>query len=230
MKGGRHDSVRGRVGDCRWSCSLLGGSSAEPVRVSSANPHYFAWNGRPVVLVTSDHHYGAVIDRDFDYVRYLDAMAAAGMNLTRIYPGAMFEAADKYVAGNPLGPRPGRHILPLGTVDGARRPSRTRRAGRPVVQVRPRSLEPEYFARLRAFVAAAAARRHRRRGRVLQRDVADSWPLMPFLPQQRAGRRAYEVDGVRPLHDTPIRATTTCSATRRPTFASSRSSSTGSTT
>ena len=84
----------------------------EPITVCPANPHYFMREGKPFVLVTSDHHYGAVIDADFDYARFLDFLAATGMNLTRIYPGSMFEPADKYVAGNPLGPLPGRHILP----------------------------------------------------------------------------------------------------------------------
>ena len=66
-------------------------AAAGPIAVSTANPHYLARDGKPIVLVTSDHHYGAVIDRDFDQVRFLDTLAAAGMNLTRIYPGAMFE-------------------------------------------------------------------------------------------------------------------------------------------
>ena len=78
---------------------------ADPVRVSSANPRYFERDGKLLVLVTSDHHYGAVIDADFDFVPFLEYLGSAGMNLTRIYPGGMFEPTDKYVAGNPLGPR-----------------------------------------------------------------------------------------------------------------------------
>src|SRR5512135_1929834 len=91
---------------------LAGIGRAEPVRVSRANPRYFERDGKLVVLVTSDHHYGAVIDADFDFAANLDFLGASGMNLTRIYPGGMFEPTDKYVAGNPLGPRPGRQILP----------------------------------------------------------------------------------------------------------------------
>jgi len=45
---------------------------ADPIKVWPSNPHYFSYKGKPLVLVTSDHHYGAVIDRDFDYARYLD--------------------------------------------------------------------------------------------------------------------------------------------------------------
>jgi hypothetical protein len=49
------------------SLSLITTSAAAaPIAVSMANPHYFERDGKPIVLVTSDHHYGAVIDRDFD--------------------------------------------------------------------------------------------------------------------------------------------------------------------
>ena len=113
-----------RAGVASAAAALLffaGVASAAPVRVFSANPHYFERDGKPIVFVTSDHHYGAVLDADFDFDRYLDALAAGGMNLTRIYPGGMFEVEDKYVAGNPLGPRPGRQVLPWArsTVPGA---------------------------------------------------------------------------------------------------------------
>ena len=77
-----------------------------------ANPHYFAYKGKPVLLITSDQHYGAVINRDFDYLAFLDTLAAAGMNFTRIYPGAYIERDGEYVPDNVLGPRPGRQILP----------------------------------------------------------------------------------------------------------------------
>jgi hypothetical protein len=168
-------------------------AEADPIAVSRVNPHYFTSNGRPVVLVTSDHHYGAVIDRDFDYVRYLDAIAAAGMNLTRIYPGAMFEVADKYVAGNPLGPRPGRHILPWArsTVPGAH--ASLAEPGAPSFKFDLDRSNPEYFARLRAFVAAAAARDIVVEVAFFNGMYADSWPLMPMYHANNVqGVGAYE--------------------------------------
>jgi hypothetical protein len=87
-----------RALSCAAALLFVPGLAAEPIRVWAANPRYFERDRRPVVFVTSDHHYGAVIDADFDYVRFLDTLAASGMNLTRIYPGAMFEATDKYVS------------------------------------------------------------------------------------------------------------------------------------
>jgi len=153
---------------------------ADPVRVWPANPHYFARDGRPLVLVTSDHHYGAVIDADFDFARFLDALAAGGSNLTRIYPGGMFEVEDKYVPGNPLGPRPGRQILPWARSSEPGAHPALAAPGQPSFKLDLERWNPEYFARLRAFVEHAA-----RRGIVVEVAFfngmyADSWPLMAF--------------------------------------------------
>ena len=57
--------------------------TSSPISVYHDNPHYFSYKGEPLVLITSDQHYGAVIDMDFDYVKYLDYLAQNGMNLTR---------------------------------------------------------------------------------------------------------------------------------------------------
>jgi hypothetical protein len=43
-----------------------------PIRLHPDNPRYFLWRGKPTVLITSGEHYGAVMNLDFDYVRYLD--------------------------------------------------------------------------------------------------------------------------------------------------------------
>lgn len=59
-----------------------------PVAVHPANPHYFTYQGKPLLLLTSDHTYFAVTAPDFDYVKFLDTLAAHRNNFTRIYPGA----------------------------------------------------------------------------------------------------------------------------------------------
>ncbi len=153
-------------------------AAAQPIAVSSMNPHYFALNGKPVVLVTSDHHYGAVIDRDFDYARFLDTLAASGMNLTRIYPGGMFEAPDKYRAGNPLGPLPGRQLLPwMRTTTPGANPLLAP-AGAPSMKFDLDRWNPEYFDRLKAFVAYAATKHIVVEVALFNGMYADSWPLM----------------------------------------------------
>ncbi len=87
-------------------CLATGAAAADPIRLAPSNPHYYFYKGKPVLLITSAEHYGAVINRDFDYVAYLDALQAHGLNYTRFYLGAMFEPAGKFMAGNTLGPRP----------------------------------------------------------------------------------------------------------------------------
>ncbi len=51
------------------------GGEQPPLALHPDNPRYFLFRGEPTVLVTSGEHYGAVLNRDFDYVRYLDALA-----------------------------------------------------------------------------------------------------------------------------------------------------------
>jgi len=53
---------------------------AGPVRVDPQNPHYFNCRGRPLVLVNSDYTCFAVHAADYDYVRFIDALAANGNN------------------------------------------------------------------------------------------------------------------------------------------------------
>jgi hypothetical protein len=50
--------------------SAVAGGRAEPIRVHPDNPHYYLFRGRPTVLITSAEHYGAVINRAFNYNAY----------------------------------------------------------------------------------------------------------------------------------------------------------------
>jgi hypothetical protein len=85
---------------------------AQPIKPYPANPHLFIYQGRPILLITSDELYGAVINSEFDYVTYLDKLKSKGMNFVRIYPGAYIEEDNRYMPGNPLGARSGKQILP----------------------------------------------------------------------------------------------------------------------
>lgn len=83
-----------------------------PVQVCPTNPHYFSYHGKPLLLITSDQHYGAITNLDFEYTTFLDTLAAYGMNFTRIYPGAYIEKDGEYMKDNNLGARNGFQILP----------------------------------------------------------------------------------------------------------------------
>lgn len=41
--------------------------AAPPIRLHPDNPRWFQWRGQAMALVTSAEHYGAVLNRDFDF-------------------------------------------------------------------------------------------------------------------------------------------------------------------
>src|SRR6266567_8772501 len=93
--------------------ALPAGSAKAPLSLHPDNPHYFLFRGKPTVLITSGEHYGAVLNLDFDYRKYLDALAKDGLNLTRTFSGAYVEPFGAFnIASNTLAPRPERFICP----------------------------------------------------------------------------------------------------------------------
>lgn len=85
-----------------------------PISLHHANPHYFLYKGKTMALVTSAEHYGAVLNLDFDYRKYLETLAKEGMNYTRIFTGIYFEIYGESfgIQNNTLAPRKGRVITP----------------------------------------------------------------------------------------------------------------------
>jgi hypothetical protein len=127
----------------------------EPISVCPSNPHYFMYKGKPVLLISSDHHYGAIIDKDFDFSKFLNYMGDNGMNLTRIYPGGYFETPNEFIHGNPLGPLPGRQLLPWVKSKQSGANPDLAEPGQPSYKFDLDKWNPEYFARLKAFVEQA---------------------------------------------------------------------------
>lgn len=105
---------------------------------------------QPLVVVTSAEHYGAVLNPDFDYRKYLASLAAAGMNYTRIFTGSYVETPRAFgIQRNTLAP-PGDRFLPpwarsgeAGYAGGGNKFDLDR-------------WNPAYFERLRSFVALAS--------------------------------------------------------------------------
>ena len=129
-------------------------------------------------MITSDHHYGAIIDQDFDFVKYLKFLADNKMNLTRIYPGGMFEPADKYLKGNPLGPRPGRQLLPWARSEQTGANPSLAEPGQPSFKYDLDTWNPLYFERLKAFVELAGKYDIIVEVPFFNGMYADCWPLM----------------------------------------------------
>jgi len=89
-----------------------------PISLHPDNPKYLLFRGEPTVLITSGEHYGAVLNRDFDYVRYLEALARSGMDLTRTFSGAYCEHPGAFnIARNTLAPAEGSLLCPWARSD-----------------------------------------------------------------------------------------------------------------
>ncbi len=153
--------------------SAAAGMHGEPIRAHPDNPHYFLFRGRPTVLITSAEHYGAVMNRAFDYRTYLEALKSYGLNYTRIYPAGFVEREGAFLPGNTLAPKPGDLIQPW-----ARSQRSGYRAGGSRFDLD--RWDPEYFGRLKDFLAQADAR-----GIVVEicffnAQNRGSWPLSPL--------------------------------------------------
>jgi len=89
-----------------------------PIRLHPDNPHYFLWRGRPTILITSGEHYGAVLNRQFDYRKYLQTLESLGFNLTRTFSGAYCEPFGAFsIENNTLAPKEGQLICPWARSD-----------------------------------------------------------------------------------------------------------------
>jgi hypothetical protein len=170
-----------------WALAAVRAPS-EPIRLNPANPHYYLLGGKPTILITSAEHYGGLVNGDFDYVAYFDALKAYGLNYTRIYPGFLFEPMGKFMKGNTLGAKPKSLILPWA------------RSSKPGYSMGGNLFDldqwnPAFFRRLKDFIAKAAER-----GIVVEicffnAQYGDTWPMSPLYFEnniQGEGRCDYE--------------------------------------
>ncbi len=148
----------------------------QPIRLHPENSHYFLYRRKAVALVSSAEHYGAVINGDFDYHKYLTALHAAGMNYTRLFGGSYVEAPGKSfgIRRNDLAPEPGKFIAPW-----ARSSEPGYAGGGNKIDLS--KWNPEYFSRLHDYLGEAA-----RLGIVVEIGLFSSqygemqWNLSPF--------------------------------------------------
>jgi Cellulase (glycosyl hydrolase family 5) len=162
--------------------TLLPGScqagAAQPLSLHPDNPHYFLFRGKPTALISSGEHYGAVLNLDFDYVKYLKTLSADSLNLTRTWAGAYCEPRSAFnIAHNTLAPLPGRFICPWAR---SRQPGYANGGNKFDLT----QWDPAYFKRLKEFMSQAS-----RRGVVVELNLfcpfyEDSmWKLSPMNAQ-----------------------------------------------
>jgi hypothetical protein len=155
-----------------------------PIRLDDRNPHYFRYQGKTTVLITSGEHYGAVINEDFDYAKYLETLQRDGLNYTRLFGGSYIEVPGKSfgIRRNTLAPAPGRLLLPWarsqepGYAGGGNRFDLER-------------WDEAYFARLRGFLRTA-----QERGIIVELTLFSSqygeaqWALSAFKTENNVNR------------------------------------------
>jgi hypothetical protein len=119
------------------------GANAQTLRLCPENPRYLEFKGQPVILITSAEHYGAVVNLDFDYKKYLNTLAEEGFNYTRIFSGTYIEPVENIfgIRKNTLAPLTGRFISPWIQENGKFDPSR---------------FNPLFFERMKDFTREAA--------------------------------------------------------------------------
>jgi hypothetical protein len=123
-----------------------------PISLHPENTHYFLFRGKPVILIGSTEHYGAVMNLDFDYVRYLDELSNKGLNVTRTFSGVYVEPQGAFgIAKNTLAPAKEKFICPW---------ARSNQPGYPGGgnKFDLTKWDEAYFERLKDFIAEAGKR------------------------------------------------------------------------
>ncbi len=192
------------------SAALLSAADHPPLALHPDNPHYFHFRGKPTVLISSAEHYGAVLNRDFDYHKYLAELQTHGLNQTRTFVGADCESPGSFnIARNTLAPAEGKFICPWARSETPGYPN----GGNKFDLSR---FDDAYFARLRDFMAEAS-----RRGVIVELNLFcpfygdEMWRLSPMNAANNVNNvgnvprtDVYTLDkhgGLLPFQDTMVR-------------------------
>jgi hypothetical protein len=148
-------------------------NAADAISKHPDNPKYFLFRGKPLVLITATEHYGSVINRPFDFEKYLDDAARHKMTLTRTF--LLFrELQSARNPSSPCKPESPDYIAPF-----ARTGPGKALDGEPVYDLD--QWNPEYFDRLHRFLDAASKRGIIVELTLFSNTYADNiWALNPF--------------------------------------------------
>lgn len=131
------------------SVPLLG-HCADPIKINPENPKYFLFRGKPLVLISASEHYGSVINRPFDFEKYLDDAAKHKMTLTRTFL-LYRELQSARNPSSPCKPESPDYISPY-----VRSGPGKAKDGEPIYDLD--QWNPEYFDRLHRFLSEASKR------------------------------------------------------------------------
>ncbi|HTM52920.1 MAG TPA: DUF4038 domain-containing protein [Pirellulales bacterium] len=119
-----------------------------PIAIHPQNPKYFLFRDRPLVLIAASEHYGAVVNRAFDFERYLKDAADKKQTMTRTF--LLFrEQQSSRNPSSPIKPESPDYLTPYPRVGPGKAMD-----GEPLYDLD--QWNPEYFSRLKAFLARAS--------------------------------------------------------------------------
>ncbi|HEV2273226.1 MAG TPA: DUF6298 domain-containing protein [Acidobacteriaceae bacterium] len=160
----------------------------DAVKIDPQNPKYLLFRGKPLALISASEHYGSIINRPFDFKRYLDDAAEHKMTMTRTF--LLYRELQS--ARNPSSPckpespdyiSPFMRTGPLQALD-----------GEPIYDLD--HWNPEYFDRLHQFLDAASQKGIVVELTVFSNTYADNiWALNPLRREnnrQQVGDVAWE--------------------------------------
>ncbi len=124
--------------------------SQQAVRVDPQNHKYLLYRNRPLALISASEHYGSVINRPFDFDKYLDDAAAHKMTVTRTFL-LYRELQSARNPSSPCKPESPDYIAPF-----VRSGPGLALDGEPIYDLN--QWNPEYFDRLHRFLDAASKR------------------------------------------------------------------------
>lgn len=148
------------------------------VRLHSVNPHYLSFRNKPVILISSGEHYGAVMNAEFDYKLYLETLANEGFNYTRIFIGPYAEmGSDNFrISNNTMDPKPHQWLTPW---------KKDKKSGKYNLDL----WDERFFSRLKSFVEFAS-----QKGIVVEVTLFTSyyinahWYISPFYFKNNINR------------------------------------------
>lgn len=154
-------------------CHTQAPEKQDVISLHPENPNYFLFQGKPTILITSGEHYGSVMNRAFDYEKYLATLKADGLNYTRIFMGPYSEMGDHTfgISNNTMDPAPENWLVPWIKDTASQKYDLNK-------------WNDAFFSRLNAFVSAAAEK-----GIVVEVTLFTSyysnhqWSISPFNPR-----------------------------------------------
>ncbi|HUH64037.1 MAG TPA: DUF6298 domain-containing protein [Terracidiphilus sp.] len=122
----------------------------EAVRIDPENPKYLLFRGKPLALISASEHYGSVINRPFDFEKYLDDAQKHKMTVTRTFL-LYRELQSARNPSSPCKPESPDFIAPYPRTGPGKAMD-----GEPMYDLD--KWNPEYFDRLHRFLDAASKR------------------------------------------------------------------------